>query len=500
MISQDNLYILDMANNHFGDVEHAKRMIDELAGETRGLEAEIVIKFQLRDLDSFIHKDFKDRLDLKFVRRFQDTRLEIDELIELNHYAKTSGFMTMATAFDEASTETFRTVGYDYAKIASVSSSDFDLVQAIVDLKKPTVASTGGLREKDIVQLHSILESSGKPFAVMHCVSIYPSPEDSLNLRQIQNLRQILPTGSIGWSTHEDPENMIPAVLAKSLGSTVFERHVGLQTSDYPLNGYSSSPIQVKKWIMAVQAAEKMLGSLERPPINPEERRTLASLNRSYYSRYHLEAGREVSEQDLYLAFPNDFEDGVEPGKLIPGSILRADLEPDQALRASDLIAPELSKVGLARDYALEVQSILRRSKVAYDENSSIVLSHHYGLERFREFGAAFVTCVNRNYAKKIIVVLPRQKHPVHFHDMKEESFQLLWGDAQITIDGKKLNLKVGQLVTVYPRQWHKFTSLNGCVLEELSTHHSGSDSYYEDERIQKLSDEGDSRKTEIKN
>jgi D-lyxose ketol-isomerase len=59
---------------------------------------------------------------------------------------------------------------------------------------------------------------------------------------------------------------------------------------------------------------------------------------------------------------------------------------------------------------------------------AEIELSHHYGIERFREFGAILITCYNNEYAKKILIQLPRQKHPYHFHKEKKETFQLLWG------------------------------------------------------------------------
>ena len=40
------------------------------------------MKFQYRDLDSFIHPNFKNS-DLKFVQRFETTKLSDDEFLEL---------------------------------------------------------------------------------------------------------------------------------------------------------------------------------------------------------------------------------------------------------------------------------------------------------------------------------------------------------------------------------------------------------------------------------
>ena len=131
-------------------------------------------------------------------------------------------------------------------------------------------------------------------------------------------------------------------------------------------------------------------------------------------------------------------------------------------------------------------------------KDSSIELSHHYGLERFREFGAVIMDCINRKYCKKLIIQLPRQKHPYHFHKTKEETFQLLYGDMEVELEGKRIKLQAGDTVLVKPGQWHKFHTLGGAIFEEVSTTHFNNDSFYEDERIAKLPRKA--RKTVISN
>ena len=37
------------------------------------------VKLQYRDIDTFIHPDYRERFDLKFVKRFSETRLSWDE-------------------------------------------------------------------------------------------------------------------------------------------------------------------------------------------------------------------------------------------------------------------------------------------------------------------------------------------------------------------------------------------------------------------------------------
>ena len=110
-----------------------------------------------------------------------------------------------------------------------------------------------------------------------------------------------------------------------------------------------------------------------------------------------------------------------------------------------------------------------------------------YGLRRFREYGAVIITCINREYAKKLVVQLPRQKHPYHFHKQKEETFQLIAGALEIVKDGEPHSMKPGDTLLVAPNEWHKFHTLDGCIVEEVSTTHHNSDSFYEDPAIARL-------------
>lgn len=72
----DRLVIFEMANNHSGDVEHGKALIRRYAGiAAKFPEFRCAIKFQYRDIPTFIHPDFQQRFDLKYVKRFSETAL-----------------------------------------------------------------------------------------------------------------------------------------------------------------------------------------------------------------------------------------------------------------------------------------------------------------------------------------------------------------------------------------------------------------------------------------
>ena len=76
------LFVLEMANNHQGSVEHAFKIIDEFSKLVKKYNISAGIKLQFRQLDSFIHNDFKES-DLKYVKRFRETRLSKDQFSQI---------------------------------------------------------------------------------------------------------------------------------------------------------------------------------------------------------------------------------------------------------------------------------------------------------------------------------------------------------------------------------------------------------------------------------
>jgi len=169
--SENPLFICDLANNHFGDVNHAKRIVDELSLVAHETKALLSIKFQFRNLDKYIHKSFKDRRDLKFIDRFISTKLEKEDFHELADYIKAKKLVTMATPFDEDGVDWCRELEIEIIKIASASSNDYPLIDFVANAGKPVVASTAGLRIEEI-------DNYDKPFyakilAKFNCKSVF---------------------------------------------------------------------------------------------------------------------------------------------------------------------------------------------------------------------------------------------------------------------------------------------------------------------------------------
>ena len=59
------------------------------------------------------------------------------------------------------------------------------------------------------------------------------------------------------------------------------------------------------------------------------------------------------------------------------------------------------------------------------------------------------ITILNREYCKKYIFLFPGQKHPEQYHNQKDETFILLYGDCKLILDNKEYFLqKINQSVS----------------------------------------------------
>jgi sialic acid synthase SpsE len=123
-------YIFEMANNHQGSVSHAKKIIDEFSNLSKKYNLNAGIKLQFRNLDTFIHDDYKNS-DLKYVKRFNDTRLTKKQFKEIVDYIHTSGMLSISTPFDNESLPMFDELGVEVLKIASCSVDDWPLLEEL---------------------------------------------------------------------------------------------------------------------------------------------------------------------------------------------------------------------------------------------------------------------------------------------------------------------------------------------------------------------------------
>ncbi len=480
----NDLFIFEMANSHQGDIEHGKDIIHEMGKIARKYNIRAAVKLQYRNLDNFIHPDYKDRTDVPHIPRFMSTRLTYEQFTELVDTIREERLISMSTPFDEDGVDWCMDQGIEIIKIASCSALDWPLLEKVSRTGKPLIISTGGKTLSDIDKLYNFFTHKRCDFAFLHCVAEYPAPSDHLQLDFIDRMNRRYRDVIIGYSGHEDPNDNTVAMLAVAKGAKILERHVALPTEKYSINAYSMTPEQADKWVEAAEKARVICTTKKENDkyVSQAEIDSLNSLMRGVYLKHDVKEGEFIGPEDVYFAMPcqdkqmnsGEFGDGIE---------LTRDYAKDEALFEKR----HITATKLARSVIHDAKGMLYEAGIVLGSDFEVELSHHYGMRNFRQTGAIIVSVINREYCKKLIIVLPGQKHPVHMHKIKEETFQVLYGDLEVNLDGEEYNLVAGDVQTVLRGQKHAFTSRGGAIFEEVSTTHIRNDSYYEDEKIEKL-------------
>ena len=468
-----------------GDLEHGINLINEFSKVCKKYKQfSYAFKFQYRQLDTFIHKDFKNRNDLHFIKRFKDTELKKNDFEKMLKAVRKNGYYTMVTAFDNESYKIISMQDYDLIKIASCSFNDWPLLEDAVTLNKPIIASTAGATQNEIDNVASFFFNRSIEFALMHCVAEYPTKDVNMGMSQIDYLQKRFPGVPIGFSTHENPDSFDFVKIAIGKNATLFEKHVALPTDKYKKNDYSVDPNQFENWLKAAIFAKKVCGPMhKRKSASKIELDSLNSLKRGLFSKKDLLKGQKLTADDVYLAFPpssnqlkaSDFSKHNQV--YLTKNILK-----DAALTSQN--TRTINTRTMIEKITNNVRKIVNKSSTHLPSKISMEISHHYGLDKFDKFGMVIFTLINRAYCKKLLILLPGQSHPEQFHKNKEETFRLIYGDLELKLDNKKNIMKLGDVITVNRSVIHSFKSKKGCIIEEVSDTHHQDDSYYLDSKI----------------
>jgi quercetin dioxygenase-like cupin family protein len=368
----------------------------------------------------------------------------------------------------------------DILKVASCSALDWPLLEQIAVAGKPVICSTGGKTIHDIDKIVSFFDHrTVKNLALLHCVGLYPTPNAQVQMRFMQRMQERYRRIPVGYSGHEAPDNLDVVKAAVALGARILERHVGQPRENDPLNAYSLDSGQTDAWVKAALAMKEIVGSAREKTITPEEIRSLHQLTRGAFAKRPIRAGEALNADDVFFAMPCG-EGQTTSGEFQDAMVASRDYEPNEPLTEGRVRGP----VEVMREAIHDAKGMLQEAGIEIGSQFEVELSHHHGPQQFRRFGAVIINLLNREYCKKLIVVLPGQHHPGHFHKVKEETFHVLHGELDVHLDGRVRHLVPGDMQLIERGQTHEFSSDTGCIFEEISTTHVPKDSHYQDRRI----------------
>jgi N-acetylneuraminate synthase len=229
-IPQRVLIVAEIGINHNGDLDVAKRLIEQ--AKAAGCDA---VKFQKRTIDIVYPAEvLRQPRESPWgtTQRDQKEGLEFGgiEFNAVDAYCRNLGIDWLASAWDIPSQEFLRKYRLKYNKVASAMMTNLPFLDEVAGERRPTFLSTGMCTFDDIDQAVSIFKRANCSIVLMHTVSTYPAPEKDLNLQLINTLRERygLP---VGYSGHES--SVSPSIMAAMMGAVAIERHITLDRAMY---------------------------------------------------------------------------------------------------------------------------------------------------------------------------------------------------------------------------------------------------------------------------
>jgi N-acetylneuraminate synthase len=271
--------------------------------------------------------------------------MTVGQYSELAKAVVRAGCIPMATPFDEKSVDVCVDLDFPIIKIASSDINDWSLLEKIATTKRHVIASTGGASEKSIDEIAEYFLKRDIPLALNHCVSLYPSEDDQLELNQITYLKNRYPDITIGFSSHEYHDWASSMPLSYALGARTWERHVDIDFQDVPVSPYCSKPEQIDAWFKAFNKSIEMCGNSAgtRRIVSSEEVRYLDALVRGVYVKEDLEEGYVFDSnnfsRDFKLAIPLR-KGQLSTREILNGQKLRRSLKANEPLTIEDIDGP----------------------------------------------------------------------------------------------------------------------------------------------------------------
>jgi N-acetylneuraminate synthase len=266
--NSDVYLIAEIGINHNGDLNIAKKLIDEAVNA--GFDA---VKFQKRNISVVYSQEDLDRPresifgktngQLKYGLEFGP-----NEYLEIDNYCRNKGIAWFASAWDVTSVDFLENFGVVAHKVASACNADKKLLERLRVTKKPIFLSTGMSDLDMIKRAVEILDDSN--LVLMHTVSTYPAKNNELNLNWINLLRREFPKIPIGYSGHE--VGILPSIIAVSkYGACCVERHVTLDRSTWGTDQSASlEPIGMRKLVRDIREITSLHGTQTKIVLDSE--------------------------------------------------------------------------------------------------------------------------------------------------------------------------------------------------------------------------------------
>lgn len=316
--TNETYVIAEIGQNHNGDINIAKKLIDQLDRYTYDEHTGDRynkcngIKLTKRDLDEELSKEGMERPYTgpnSFGPTYGEHRafleLSYEDHVELGNYIKSKGFDFVQTLCSVKTLKLLDMVQVDKIKVASRDLTNIPLIEAIAKRPEDVIISTGMADEEDLVEVIDTFRAFNKfNVEILHCLSQYPSEYKRLNLETIYWLKDHYPSYKIGYSDHSLGTH-IP-VAAVAMGAEIIEKHVTLDTNMKGTDHKGSADMNTFHQMMHdIRSVEFSMG--ERKIVRDDSvAAAKEKLERSLAIKDSLKVGETIKQENLHMISPGN--------------------------------------------------------------------------------------------------------------------------------------------------------------------------------------------------
>jgi len=312
--------IAEIGLNHNKDIELTKKMIKK--AKESGADA---VKFQVYETENLINEE-SDAFNI-----FKNLELTYEEIKTLKEYSDKIGITFFATPFSFKSVDLLEKLNVPFYKIASMDINYYEFIKYIAEKEKPIILSTGMSSLGEIEKaVNTIIKTGNENIAILHCISKYPPEYGDMNIRMITKLATLFSDYQIGFSDHTLDNSM--AIVARTLGATIFEKHFTLDKNlEGPDHKISSTPEEFAHYRETLLNVDKSLNyiSKERGDIFISQ-----FARRSLFANCDIPKGTKITKEMIKIVRPGD---GIAPEylPLFIGKEVKKDIKKNQKIDIS---------------------------------------------------------------------------------------------------------------------------------------------------------------------
>ena len=152
------------------------------------------------------------------------------------------------TCFSRDHVNKIYNLGFKNVKVASYDCSSFQLLRELSKKFNELIISTGATFDDEIEKSVKILKENKTKFTLLHCITLYPTPLNFLNLARIKFLKKF--TDKVGYSItlYQQIKKNLASLCSIYFGAKYIERHIRIFDHDKSKDGkVSILPGEIKE-------------------------------------------------------------------------------------------------------------------------------------------------------------------------------------------------------------------------------------------------------------